>query len=187
MNISETRLVRVLLRPRMLMPIVLIAAGCAEPSSTNPPRDTAKYPTARFMTVAEIQDIYKDKSWQWDNGVGYMKGSPQLFSAWSEDEAGKTWAEGRWLATNSSRMCFDATWHVRDGTFPDRTCFSHRVHEGTVYQKREPDGEWYIFRHAPPRAEDEASKLIPDDLVSEELEGVKAALASARSSEQRGR
>ncbi|TIM42920.1 MAG: DUF995 domain-containing protein [Mesorhizobium sp.] len=27
------------------------------------------------------------------------------------------------------------------------TCFSHRKKDGIVIQKREPDGEWYVFTH----------------------------------------
>jgi hypothetical protein len=42
--------------------------------------------------------------------------------------------------------------------------------EDTIYQRREPSGEWYVFKHAKPAAGDEFSKLVREDLVSAELE-----------------
>lgn len=46
-----------------------------------------------------------------------------------------------------------------------KTCFSHRIDNGTIYQKREPGGEWYAFRNAEVHQDDEASKLVSTDLV----------------------
>lgn len=183
MNISNLQMTRIQPRSCILIPIVLIAAGCAAPPPVKQSDNSASYPTARIMTTSEIHELYRDRSWQWENGVGYM-GAAQQFSAWSGNEAEKTWAEGRWIITNSGRMCLDATWHTADDTYPDKTCFSHRIYNGTVYQKREPDGEWYIFRHSPPRADDEAGKLIPGDQVSEELVNLKTALAADQSPAQ---
>jgi hypothetical protein len=50
----------------------------------------------------------------------------------------------------------------------------------TVYQKREPSGEWYVFRHAPPQDGDEFSKLVGQDLVSGDLERIRSELQPAR-------
>ncbi|HEY6773050.1 MAG TPA: DUF995 domain-containing protein [Oxalicibacterium sp.] len=139
---------------------------------------------ARIMTPAEIHELYRDKSWQWKSGAGYTIDAGRQFSAWVDDENGKSWAEGRWIITETGRMCFNATWHSIDGAFPAKTCFSHRIDNGTIYQKREPAGDWYVFHHAEPRDEDEASKLVGADLVSAQIATVKTALDSTQFSEQ---
>lgn len=136
------------------------------------------------MTAGEIYEIYRDKSWRWEDGAGQMKASPRQFSAWADGENGKSWAEGRWLVTETGRMCFDATWHTEQGAFPAKTCFSHRVGKSAIYQKREPDGAWYVFRHVRPREDDEASKLVSQDLVSRQRDSLKAALEAVQPSAQ---
>jgi hypothetical protein len=147
-------------------------------------QETALPAEARVMAPGEIYDLYRDKSWQWKSGAGYMKDSGRRFSAWIDDENGKSWAEGRWTISKTGRMCFNATWHSTDGAFPAKTCFSHRIDDGTIYQKREPDGDWYVFHHAEPHDDDEASKLADADLVSAQIATVKADLDSNQFSEQ---
>jgi uncharacterized protein DUF995 len=147
-------------------------------------RETTLPTDARTMTPGEIYGLYRDKSWQWKNGAGYMTDAGRRFSAWVDDENGKSWAEGRWTISKTGRLCFNATWHSTDGASPAKTCFSHRIDDGTIYQKREPDGDWYVFRHAEPRDDDEASKLVGADLVSAQIGTVKAALDTNQSSEQ---
>jgi len=139
---------------------------------------------ARAMTAVEIFKLYRNKSWQWENGAGRMKVAGRHFSAWIDSGEGKSWAEGRWVITHTGQMCLKATWYSANGAAPGSVCFSHRVHDGTVYQKREPDGGWYVFRHSKPQEGDEASKLMTSDLVSERLEGMKAVLSSTQTSEQ---
>lgn len=132
--------------------------------------------TARVMTPAEIHDLYHDRSWRWKGGAAYLVDEHRRFSAWVDDDTGKSWAEGRWIITEAGQMCLNATWHSKAGQFPATTCFSHRLDNGTIYQKREPDGSWYVFRHAQPRDEDEGKKLVPTDLVSSRISAVKTAL-----------
>ncbi|MEI5680676.1 DUF995 domain-containing protein [Mesorhizobium sp. CCNWLW179-1] len=139
---------------------------------------------ARTMTAVEIHEVYKNKTWRWENGAGRMEDAGRQFNAWADGEKGKSWAEGRWVITNTGLMCLKATWHSRSGAFPAKACFAHMIHDGTVFQKRESDGGWYIFRHANPQKDDEASKLVAVDLVSERLAGVKAEVGSTQSSKQ---
>lgn len=138
------------------------------------------------MAPGEIYELYRNKSWRWEDGAGHMKETARQFSAWTDGKNGKSWAEGRWVITESGRMCLDATWHSEQGAFPARTCFSHRVGKGTIHQKREPDGAWYVFRHAKPREDDEASKLVSEDLVTQQRDRMKAALEAAQPSAQQG-
>ncbi|MBB5701203.1 hypothetical protein FHS76_001052 [Ochrobactrum daejeonense] len=114
----------------------------------------------RVMTPAEIYTLYRDKDWRWSDGAGRMESRDRRFTARVDGENGRAWAEGRWRITWSGRMCLDASWHLDQGVFPNKTCFSHRIGDGTIYQKREPDGVWYVFRHAGGRKSDEARKLV---------------------------
>ncbi|MHC1551591.1 DUF995 domain-containing protein [Phyllobacterium sp. K27] len=140
----------------------------------------SEQPGTRPMMAFEIYNLYKNKSWQWDKGAGYLKDEGRQFSAWAHGEKGATWAEGRWVITETGLMCLNATWHSEPGAFPAKTCFSHRIDNGTIYQKREPDGEWYIFRHPKSREDDEARKLISTDLVSQQRDSIKTALGAAQ-------
>ncbi|RAZ92410.1 hypothetical protein DPM33_00405 [Mesorhizobium hawassense] len=131
---------------------------------------------ARVMTPAEIHALYHDRSWRWKAGAAYLLNEGRRFSAWVDGDTGKSWAEGRWMITETGQMCLDATWHSKAGQFPAMTCFSHRLDNGTIYQKREPDGSWYVFRHAQPRDEDEGKNLVRTDLVSAHISAVKTAI-----------
>lgn len=131
---------------------------------------------ARPMTAVELYTLYHDKSWRWPDGAGRMQNIDRRFSAWVDGTGGQSWAEGRWAVTDNGRLCLDATWHAANGQFPAKTCFVHRILDGTIYQKRETGGTWFVFRHPAIKETDEATKLIADDLVSQRLEAMKAAL-----------
>jgi hypothetical protein len=49
-----------------------------------------------------------------------------------------------------------------------------------VYQKREPNGEWYAFKNAPVKADDEYRKLRPGDYVSPSLKKIQSRLSASR-------
>ena len=153
---------------------ILAAAGPGYAAESAVPPEAA-----RAMTGVELYELYRDRSWQWSDGAGLMETEGRRFAAIvkSEDETG--WAEGRWIVTDSGRFCFDAEWQMPNGTFLDKTCFRHLLHEGTIYQRKEPAGDWYVFRHAEPATVDEFNKLVRQDLVSSDLEAVKA-VTSAR-------
>ncbi|WP_352566372.1 DUF995 domain-containing protein [Mesorhizobium australicum] len=131
---------------------------------------------ARVMTPAEIHELYHDRSWRWKGGAAYLVDERRRFSAWVDDDTGKSWAEGNWIITETGQMCLNATWHSKAGRSPAMTCFSHSFDNGTIYQKREPAGSWYVFRHAQPRDQDEAKNLVRKDLVSTHILAVKTAL-----------
>jgi len=145
-----------------------LAAGTADAATM--PGDTTPAGT-RVMTPFEIYVLYRDKNWQWPDGTGQMETTDRRFTARVDGEKGKAWAEGRWMITKTGLMCLKADWHTEQGKFPVKTCFSHRIGDGTVYQKREPDGVWYVFRHADGRADDEARKLVSISLSTEQKHG----------------
>ena len=160
-----------------------IACGAAPVLAASSP-DTALPANARPLTADEIYKLYRDKSWQWDSGAGRMRDAGRQFSAWADGEMGISWADGRWAITETGQMCFNATWHSKQGAFPVKTCFSHLFNEGAIYQKREPDGQWFVFRHANIRKDDEASKLVSVDLVSQQRDVIRSALERAPTSGQ---
>ncbi|WP_051231260.1 DUF995 domain-containing protein [Kaistia adipata] len=151
-----------------------VAAATASVVEGEPPAGSA------VMSAAELYALYQDKSWQWQSGAGRMDSTDRRFTAWVDGEKGKSWAEGRWLVTDGGRMCIKADWHSGQEVFPARTCFVHRIDGGTIYQKKEPDGQWYVFRHAQIRDDDEANKLVSADLVSGRLDEWMPARLKAR-------
>ena len=124
-----------------------------------------RFEMTREMLIADVELLYV-------TGVPPY-GPGDLMEAWVDGDKGKSWAEGRWLVTDAGRMCLKANWHSDQGVFPGRTCFSHRIGDGTIYQKREPDGQWYVFRHANSREDDEAKKLVSADLVSSRIDSLR--------------
>lgn len=124
---------------------------------------------ARAMTASELYTLYGDKSWRWADGAGLMETKDRRFTAISDSGKQSSWADGRWSVTDRGRLCFLADWHTRSGINPDRTCFIHVIDGDTIYQRREPAGDWYVFKHAQPLPGDEFRKLVREDLVSAEL------------------
>lgn len=164
----------------MLAPVVLavsVLAGASATAATTSSTASAEAgvlpPGTDPMTASELYALYRDKSWQWADGAGRMEGADRKFTAWIDGDKGKSWAEGRWLVTDAGRMCLNANWHSDQGKFPRSTCFSHRIGDGAIYQKREPDGQWFVFRHANIRDDDEAKKLVSADLVSSRIDSLR--------------
>ncbi|WP_265516750.1 DUF995 domain-containing protein [Nitratireductor luteus] len=127
----------------------------------------------RVMTGVELYMLYRGKSWQWSDGAGHMQDEGRVFKAWSGSGTDAAWAEGRWIVTDTGKLCLQADWHSQADTFGGRTCFSHRTDGQAIFQKKEPSGEWYVFRHAELQEGDEFTKLVRQDLVSAKLEALR--------------
>lgn len=145
-----------------MLALAVTLAGPAATASIASAADSEPPPGARPMTAIELYTLYRDKSWRWDNGAGRMESANRRFTARVKDDKGKgkVRAEGRWMITDTGRLCLKANWHTATGTYPAKNCFAHRIDGATIYQKREPDGQWYVFRHANGRKDDEARKLV---------------------------
>lgn len=163
----------------------LLAASCLLSTFAlgNPVEAAAKNPTpphdARPMTSFELYALYRDKSWQWPAGAGRLQADGRRFTAWSGSGDKASWAEGRWTVNDRGQLCLKAEWHVVSGVFPNTTCFSHRKLGDIIYQKREPAGAWYVFKHATPANDDEFDKLVGQDMVSQNLEQIRSSLPFA--------
>ncbi|WP_159587469.1 DUF995 domain-containing protein [Chelativorans xinjiangense] len=167
------------LRPAILSRVLagllmLSGEGWAAAAKVTPPED------ARAMTGVELYMLYRNKSWKWEHGAGRMEDEGRAFKAWSESGDSQVWATGRWIVTDQGLFCMKADWHTPTGTYANKTCFKHRISDLTIYQKREPSGDWYVFRHTVPKDSDEFAKLVSEDLVSSKLEFVETSPKDGR-------
>lgn len=131
---------------------------------------------ARSMTGVELYMLYRDKSWTWADGAGRFDDQGRLFSARTGAGDTTAWAQGRWNVTNDGHLCLNAEWHTVSGVHTNRTCFIHKLDRGAIYQKKEPSGNWYVFKHAVPVETDEFKKLVAENLVSPDLATIKTNL-----------
>lgn len=143
------------------MSMLAAQAGAAEPVTV-----PAK---AKAMTASELYLLYRNKTWLWSDGAGRLQEDGRTFIGWSGTGADARWAEGRWVLSDTGLMCLKADWHGPAATLPNKTCFRHRIYEGTIYQKKEPSGSWYVFKHATTEDGDEFKKLVAEDTVSTRL------------------
>ncbi|WP_321343327.1 DUF995 domain-containing protein [Breoghania sp.] len=123
----------------------------------------------RPMTVNEIYKVFSGRSWIWDNGAGYFAVSKRDFTAWSGRGKKATYAKGSWFIASGGRLCFNATWYAMNGAGKKVTCFENRKNGKKMYQRRLPDGEWYVFSHTPPYSYDAIRKLKRGDYVARRL------------------
>jgi hypothetical protein len=152
---------------RLLLVTVALAGGftaAASPAAARP--GTAK---AVPLSAGEIHALYGQKSWIWKEGAGYFSVRERRFTAWSKENGKPSYGVGRWFIPEPGKLCFRADWHAKDGSAPATTCFNHAKRGKVIYQKREPDGEWYVFKHRRTRADDEFAKLRRGNYVIDRL------------------
>jgi hypothetical protein len=132
------------------------------------------------LTTDELVELYHGRSWLWKDGAGYFSAKQRRFTAWSREGGSPSYADGRWFVTDRGKLCFKAKWHAKSGAASALTCFSHRKKGGTVFQKREPDGEWYVFKTTPAKTRDEYGKVRHGNYVSARLKQIEARLSSSK-------
>ncbi|NEJ74608.1 DUF995 domain-containing protein [Rhizobium phaseoli] len=130
------------------------------------------------LSAYELYRIYGDKTWVWNTGGGRFVDDGRRFVAWTDDKGKQSFAEGTWVVDDLGQLCMRATWTNAEGAARASTCFGHRKIGDTIYQRRQPDGNWYVFRHASVRGDDEFGKLVPMDWVSAKARDLKQALLS---------
>lgn len=130
---------------------------------------------ARPLNSEELYRLYNSRSWLWKAGAGHFSVKERRFSAWSNENASPSYGIGRWFITDPGKLCFRAVWRAETGAARALTCFGHREKDGVIYQRREPNGQWYVFRSAPLRSGDEAAKLRYGDYVAGRLNRLETA------------
>ncbi|WP_292414605.1 DUF995 domain-containing protein [Mesorhizobium sp.] len=134
------------------------AADAAAAKNNAPVEAAAKPETA--PTAFELQLLYADRTWNWRNGAAYF-GLDRRLQAWTAGEDKPAVGEGRWLLTDTGKMCMELAWRSKTYTTkPKRTCYSHRIESGNIEQRKDPDGEWYDFKHAKDDPADEHQKFV---------------------------
>ncbi len=133
---------------------------------------------AAAAPVEQRMHIYQDRSWMWTDGAGYFSGRSRTFTAWSTADGSISVARGRWFPTSRGKVCFRAVWIHASGAARDTTCFSHRIDGTAIYQRREPDGEWYVFDDRTASRGDEHAKLVAGDRASRRYEALRKKLGA---------
>ncbi|SCB58054.1 Protein of unknown function [Rhizobium aethiopicum] len=144
-----------------------LAAQAAEAANKKAPTPLSAY---------ELYRIYGDRTWTWDTGGGRFFEDGRRFVAWVNDKGKQSFAEGKWVVDDLGQLCMRATWTNAEGAARASTCFGHRKIGNTIYQRRQPNGNWYVFRHASARQDDEFRKLVSTDTVSAKAHELKQVL-----------
>lgn len=155
---------------------VLLTAGAALPLAHAQPAQVAVPPGAKPMTAYEVFTVFRNRTWLWgETGASFFDPEGRRFKAWSNAEGDTIYAEGRWILTDTGRLCLQGDWHTAEGVVPAMSCFSHMRSGDSIFQKREPDGGWYVLTTLEADEEEErVEALVAGDLVSAKLETVKA-------------
>lgn len=118
------------------------------------------------LADAILGQIYAGKTWFWKDGAAYFAGGGQ-FKAWSRTNSALNKASGTWYLRGSGVICFSAAWRTPNedpaSVTPVETCLRHAVHDGDIMQMKEPNGEWYVFKHRVGQRGDEINKFAPGD------------------------
>ncbi|ANM08528.1 MULTISPECIES: DUF995 domain-containing protein [unclassified Rhizobium] len=156
-----------------------LALGLCLPLAAHGAEAAGKKPaTPTPLSAYELYRIYGDKTWVWNTGGGRFSDDGRRFVAWVNDKGKQSFAEGKWVVDDLGQLCMRATWTNAEGAARASTCFGHRKIGSTIYQRRQPDGNWYVFRHASVRGDDEFLKLVSMDSVSDKARDLKQVLLS---------
>lgn len=157
-------------RAAVFAPFILAACQSETQEANSPSKTTVVSP-------GELRALYAGKTWDWGNGAAYFAESGD-FSAWTEAGNKPSYATGFWWADDQGRVCFDGDWRAKDGVNSRITCFGHREDGKTLYQRREPSGDWYVFESDPAQSNDEYAKLQQTDKFESKLQQVKSEVGS---------
>lgn len=126
---------------------------------------------ANVPTAFELQLLYSDRTWLWKDGAAYFGQTGRPLRAWTSAPDSASVAEGRWLVTNDGKMCMEVAWRSKSYKGKQqRTCYGHRIKDGAIEQRKEPNGEWYSFKRAPEDPSDEYRKFEAGDTKGAQFE-----------------
>ncbi|HMF66593.1 MAG TPA: DUF995 domain-containing protein [Phyllobacterium sp.] len=152
--------------PLLCTIIAAMGAGALDADAAQSKSKMAKPPAmSEPLTSNELVKLYGNRSWIWKDGAGYFAVKQREFKAWTGEGAG-SYGVGHWFVTDPGKLCFKAVWYAKTGKASALTCFSHRKKGNIIFQKREPDGDWYPFKTSPARTGDEYRKVQPGDYAT---------------------
>lgn len=123
--------------------------------------------------------MYFDRTWKWSTGGGRFIADGRKFIALTEEKGKKSVGDGRWTVDSKGTLCIRATWKADAGSGKADTCFDHGRIGKVIYQRKQ-GGQWYVFRHDPPRAGDEYLKLVRKDDVTPQIAAHDRAMTATR-------
>lgn len=129
--------------------------------------------TLQPLDAVELYALYHDRTWVWSNGAARFYSADRRFLAWTRDDNGESYAEGRFILTHDGRMCMAATWTGPDYTAMSRPCFYHARNGNDIYQRSDKNNDWYLFRSAADPAIGEYAKFTPEDTVTGEVDRIR--------------
>ncbi|GAB4066729.1 hypothetical protein GCM10028812_16330 [Ancylobacter sonchi] len=131
-------------------------------------------------SVTSIDALYSGKSWIWSDGAAYFSPN-RKFVAWAGSGKDVSYVQGTWWVSPIGWVCFQGMWHANGPSGRNSTCFSHRMGpEQVMYQRKEPGGDWYVFKHAQMMTGDEYAKFKNGDLASAGMMKAKQELKAIR-------
>ncbi|MER8517613.1 DUF995 domain-containing protein [Mesorhizobium sp. M1060] len=143
------------------------------------PKDSGPADAVAVPTAFQLQLVYADRTWIWDNGAAYFGQKDRPVRAWTSEQDTASVGEGRWHLSNDGKMCMDLVWRSKTyAAAPIRTCFSHRFRSGTLEQRKDPDGVWYSFRHSPGDPSDEQRKFEEGDTKGAQFDKIRTSIDS---------
>lgn len=157
-----------------LLSLLCLPGIAASAGQKRPERQTVP------LTAGELYTLYADKTWTWDTGGGRFIGDGRRMVAWVNDKGMQSLAEGSWSVDDNGQFCMRGLWSNKAGSARASTCFGHRKVGATIYQRRQPSGHWYVFKHARPRSGDEFNKLVASDTVSKKASDLKQVLMAEK-------
>jgi hypothetical protein len=132
----------------------------------------------RPLTAAAVKKLFGGKTWLWQGGGGYLDPNGSFVAVVGTDAASGTYAEGKWEVNDKGQLCHTEEWRSRSGTSNASTCYTHHAWGGSIYQRKEPGGAWYVFRHAPARNGDPVHNLVQGNRIADQVRQVQTAVAS---------
>jgi hypothetical protein len=130
---------------------------------------------ASVVPDAGVYDIYQNHSWLWGkNGAGFFAVRQRAFDAWTSDKGKQGYGEGIWFIPGGGKLCYRATWHGSWGASSSMSCFEHRQAGRVIYQRKAPNGEWYVFRSSHRNRGDVFANVKYGDYVTRKQNRIKA-------------
>ncbi|MGE6785331.1 DUF995 domain-containing protein [Ensifer adhaerens] len=119
------------------------------------------------LSAYEVYSLYRNKTWEWSTGGARFTAHGRKLVAFVDKGRGdRSFAEGNWYVSDLGMMCMQATWTTAANAGRARSCFGHARIGDTIYQRKVPNGKWYVFSHAKPRSGDEYKKFVTRDNIT---------------------
>ncbi|MEZ0167523.1 DUF995 domain-containing protein [Microvirga sp. TS319] len=134
----------------------------------------------RPLSAVELRQLYNGRTWLWENGGGYMDPSGRFGAIIDSWNGRMSMADGEWTANDRGRLCFRGSWRSQTGKTHSESCFTHYAWGDVIYQRKEPNGSWYVFKHSPTAESDEFNMIVPGNRIAVPISSKRPAQASGR-------